>query len=154
LTPASRRRLEGVIVSASPQVLVERFYHDVWMRADESAAHDILEPELVFRGSLGVERRGVDGFLDYVRAVHGALADYTCTIEDLVTAPGRAAARVRFAGRHRGPLLGVPATGRRVAWTGAAFFTLGDRRIRRIWVLGDLDALKAQLGVAAGEASG
>jgi predicted ester cyclase len=54
-----------------------------------------------------------------------------------------------FSGRHRAPLLGVPATGRQVSWAGAAFFTIADARIASLWVLGDIEGLKRQL-----EASG
>ncbi len=46
-------------------------------------------------------------------------------------------------------LFGVPATGRVVAWTGAAFFATDARLITEVWVLGDVDALKRQLGAAA-----
>jgi predicted ester cyclase len=80
-----------------------------------------------------------------MREVHSALADYRCTIEDLVEDDGRAAARVRFEGVHRGELLGFAPTGRRVAWTGAAFFTVSADRLTDVWVLGDLDSLRRQL---------
>ena len=50
-----------------------------------------------------------------------------------------------FSGRHRGPLLGVPATRRRVSWAGAAFFTFSGGRIADVWVLGDLHGLAEQL---------
>jgi predicted ester cyclase len=39
----------------------------------------------------------------------------------------------------------MPATGRRVSWAGAAFFTFSDDRIADLWVLGDVDALRRQL---------
>jgi len=129
----------------SPRVLVERFYHVVWNRADDAAARDLLDPAFRFRGSLGPEKIGADGFIDYMRSVHAALANYECVIEDLIEGSDRAAARMRFRGTHRGPLLGFPPTGREVSWAGAAFFTTASDRITALWVLGDLDALKAQL---------
>lgn len=132
-----------------PRRLVERFYHEVWNRADEATAHAILHPAFTFRASLGPVRTGPGGFIGYLRAIHAALGDYTCTIEDLIEQDRRAAARMRFAGLHRGELFGVPATGRSVAWAGAAFFETDGRRIIDLWVLGDVDALKRQLGAAA-----
>lgn len=129
--------------------LVERFYHDLWNRADESVAYDILSPDFRFRGSLGPERRGPDGFVDYMRSVHAALADYVCEIEGLVVDDDRVAARMLFHGTHRAPFFGVPATGRTIRWAGAAFFTMTRGRIAALWVLGDIDAVKAQLGAPA-----
>lgn len=125
--------------------LVERFYHEVWNAADETVAREILDPDFRFRGSLGPERRGQDGFIEYMRSVHDALADYTCIIEDLVATDDRVAAQMTFRGVHRADFFGVAATGRTVAWAGAAFFTIGENRIRSLWVLGDVDSLKQQL---------
>lgn len=124
----------------SPRELVARFYRDVWERADESAAREILRPDLSFRGSLGPVMRGVDAFVGYMRSIHAALADYTCIIEDLVATEDRAAARL-----HRGPFLGVAPTGREIRWAGAAFFRVEGTQIAEIWVLGDLDSVKKQL---------
>ncbi len=132
--------------ATSLRTLVERFYTEVWNRGDEDAARAILAQDFRFRGSLGVTADDVDGFLAYVRSVRGALGDYRCIIDDMIVDGGnRAAARMTFTGVHRGTLLGVAATHRTVAWSGAAFFTMADGRIAELWVLGDLDALRRQL---------
>jgi len=81
--------------------LVRRFYDEVWNRADEAVAREILRQDFRFRGSLGPERRGPDGFIDYLRATHRALGGYVCIIDDLIataTAPPRA---MTFKGVHR-----------------------------------------------------
>jgi len=128
--------------------LVERFYHDLWNRADASVAYEILSPDFRFRGSLGPERHGPDGFVGYMQSVHAALANYICEIEDLVATGDRVAARMLFHGTHQAPFFGVAATGRTIHWAGAAFFTMTQGRIAALWVLGDIDAVKAQLGAA------
>lgn len=141
-------------MAADPETLVRRFYAEVWGRADEAVARDILHPELAFRGSLGPERRGVEGFIDYMRSVHAALGEYRCIVEELVAAETSAAAHMTFTGIHRGDFFGMPATGRRITWAGAAFFTVVDGRIATLWVLGDVDGLKAQLGARDGSSFG
>ena len=130
---------------AAPRALVERFYEEVWNRGDESAARAILQPDFRFRGSLGAAAQDIEGFLVYVRSVRASLGDYRCIIDDLVESSSRAVARMPFTGIHRGDLLGVAATGRRVSWSGAAFFTMANDRIAELWVLGDVDSLKGQL---------
>lgn len=143
-------------MTADPKTLVERFYAEVWNRADEAVAHEILHPELSFRASLGPVRSGPDGFIAYLRSVHAALADYRCIIEDLIATQDRAAARMRFVGVHRGEFFGVPATGREITWAGGAFFRVADGQLAEIWVLGDIDSVKSQLGAdgAAGFGNG
>lgn len=134
----------------TPRELVESFYADVWNQKDEAQARRILAPELEFRGSLDDVRKGVDGFLDYARSIHAALEGFTCTIRETMAEGNRVAARMLFHGTHQGKMFGVAATGKRIEWAGAAFFDIRDGQIHRIWVLGDVDGVKKQLGVSAG----
>ena len=69
---------------------VEQFYHRVWNGADEAEARRILGRDFRFRGSLGPELRGPDGFIAYMRAVHGALGGFTCHIEEIIAAADHA----------------------------------------------------------------
>ena len=126
--------------------LVRRFYDVVWNRADEQAAHEILHPSFAFRASLDPERQGLEGFINYMRAIHAALGDYTCIVDELLVDVAKAAARLSFAGRHQGEFFGVSGTGRTIGWAGAAFFETDGRQIVRLWVLGDIDGVKQQLG--------
>ena len=129
----------------SARELVEAFYFEVWNRADKNRAREILHDSFRFRGSLGAERVGPHGFIAYMRDVHRALGDYRCIIDDLVVEEGRAAARMRFTGRHQDVFQGVPATGRQITWSGAAFFRCENGQITDLWVLGDLVELRRQL---------
>ena len=132
-------------ISTSPAQLVERFYAEVWNRADEAVAYSILSPAFRFRASLGPETIGLSGFIGYMRSIHAALGSYTCTIIEMVEQADRVAARMRFSGLHRAEFLGVQATGREIVWSGAAFFRIKENAISELWVLGDVDAVKQQL---------
>ncbi|MBY8975463.1 ester cyclase [Rhodobacteraceae bacterium NNCM2] len=134
----------------TPAELASRFYADVWNRRDFDVAYKIIAPDFVFRGSLGPERRGIDGFLDYVEAVHAALEGFTCTIVDLIETDDRVAARMLFRGIHRAEFFGVAASNREIEWAGAAFFTTEGGKLSELWVLGDVDAVKRQLGEGRG----
>jgi len=125
--------------------LVESFYDRLWNRVDLAIASEILHPEVSFRGSVGLAAVGRSAVCDYVTMVTTALADYRCDVEELIVEGPSAAAKVRFSGIHSGDFLGYPPTGRRVEWTGAAFFVEEDEMLRDIWVLGDLAKLRDQL---------
>jgi steroid delta-isomerase-like uncharacterized protein len=134
--------------------LVASFYADIWNEGDLSAVPTLLREDFTFRGSLGAERTGHDGFAAYVTMVRGALADYRCDVLDLVAEDQRAFARMRFSGLHVGEFLGFAPTGRRIEWLGAALFTMGeDGRIADLWVLGDVATLTAQLETARAKAT-
>ena len=130
----------------TPKELVECFYHEVWNKADERFAREILDVNFRFKGSLGPEKNDQNGFIAYMRSVHAALGNYRCVIEDLVIDENRAAARMTFSGKHSGKFFGVDATGRVIKWAGAAFFTMSNERIAKLWVLGDIDSVRQQLG--------
>jgi predicted ester cyclase len=128
-----------------PRILVERFYFEVWNRADEQAAREILHRDFKFRASLGPEKHGPDGFIDYMRSINAALGNFTCIVDDLITTENRAAAGMTFKGVHCGRFFDVEPTGREVQWAGGAFFTTADKQITELWVLGDVDSLKQRL---------
>ena len=127
---------------------MERFYFEAWNQADERVAREILHRDFRFRASLGPERQGPEGFIDYMRSIHAALAQYTCVIDDLIAAENRVAARMTFKGVHRGRLFDVEPTGREIRWAGGAFFTIADGQIVDLWVLGDVDSVKNQLNAS------
>jgi predicted ester cyclase len=143
----SRSKLESGEIAASRLVTI--FYDQLWNKADESVAQEILHAEFRFRGSLGPVRNGPNAFIDYQHSVRAALADFRCIVDELICTDTRAAARMTFTGRHRGPFFGVPATANAIQWAGAAFFTTDRRQITELWVLGDVDAVKRQLGAEA-----
>jgi steroid delta-isomerase-like uncharacterized protein len=132
-------------MTATASELVERFYHQVWNRADEAEARKILRADFRFRASLGPELRGPGGFIAYLRSVHAALENFTCTIEELLATDDRVAARMSFRGTHRGTMFGIAATGRDIRWSGAAFFKIEGGMIAELWVLGDIEAVRRQL---------
>ncbi len=124
---------------------VRRFYAEIWNQVDTAAIPEVLDAAVTFRGSLGSVRTGHAEFSAYVHEVTGALADYRCDIERLVAEGDQVVAKMMFSGVHRASLLGMPATGRRVAWAGAAFFSFRDGLVADLWVLGDLAGLQKQL---------
>ena len=131
----------------TPTQLIERFYHELWNKAEEAVAYDILHADFRFRGSLGPERRGPDGFLEYLRSVRASLPDFMCHIQEIISENQQAVARMEFVGTHGGLFYEMFPTHKKITWAGAAFFKTDGAQITELWVLGDIDAIKQQLGV-------
>ncbi|MDX6371790.1 MAG: hypothetical protein QOD98_778 [Nocardioidaceae bacterium] len=125
--------------------LVRSFYDDLWNRWDDVAVDAVLSPGFGFRGSLGTTTVGRDGWRGYRDTVRAGSWDFHNEVVTLVCSESSAAARLLYSGTHTGPLLGLPATGRRFEYAGAAFFTLEDGLLASAWVLGDLEGLRGQL---------
>ena len=126
--------------------LVRRFYEELWNRWDDEGVDDLLAEDFTFRGSLGTETAGRAEWRSYRDAVRAGASDFHNELVTLVAHGDRAAARLRYSGTHTGRLAGLPATGRRFTYAGAAFFEAQQGRLASAWVLGDLTALQEQLG--------
>jgi steroid delta-isomerase-like uncharacterized protein len=133
------------MATSTEELLVRRFYDEAWNGWDDRAADELLADDFRFRGSLGSEVEGRDAWRAYRDRIRRAVPDFHNEVVDLVTAPGRAAARLRYTGHVHGALLGRLGNGRAIAYDGAAFFVCSSGRLASAWVLGDLDALHRQL---------
>jgi len=131
--------------AAANRRLVETFFNVMWNTWSESTMREILTEDVDFRGSIGLQVNGHDGFLGYMQTIRDAFPDFHNHIEDIIATADRAVARLTYSGTHRGVLLGRPPTGRRIEYAGVAMFTMAGGRISRVWVLGDLWGLMQQL---------
>lgn len=127
------------------EVLVRRFYEELWNRWDDSVVDEILTPDFEFRGSLGDVTRGRDEWRGYRDKVRLAVPDFHNEIVELVSSQGQAAARLVYTGHHRGMLLGHQGQGAPIRYEGAAFFRCAAGQLAGAWVLGDIDAVRRQL---------
>jgi steroid delta-isomerase-like uncharacterized protein len=125
--------------------LVGAFYDLLWNRWDDPAVDVVLAEDFHFRGSLGAEVSGRQEWRTYRDMVRAGSSDFFNEVVEVVIEGDRAAVRLDYSGTHDGPLLGLPASGRRFSYSGAAFFEASDGQLISGWVLGDLVALKAQL---------
>lgn len=123
------------------KAVVERFYLDMWNRADKSHIPGIFHDGFTFRGSLGPVLVGHDEFAGYVDSVVGPLENYTCDILEMTEEDNRVCVKLLFHGTHRGEMMGYAPTGKRVEWHGSAHFTFEGDKVRDLWVLGDVHGL-------------
>jgi aspartyl-tRNA synthetase len=77
--------------------------------------------------------RGLDAYAAELRAVVRAFPDYHWELRHLLVDSPWIAARFTDTGTHRGPFLGVPATGRSIAVPEFAFYRVDAGRIAEVW---------------------
>jgi len=78
--------------------------------------------------------------------VQHAFPDFQNRINQMVAEDDCVVARLTYTGTHRGEIFGIPATGKRISYAGAAFYRIANDRIAEGWVLGDVAGLLRQLG--------
>jgi steroid delta-isomerase-like uncharacterized protein len=125
--------------------LVRRFYDEAWNRWNDHIVDALLAEDFAFRGSLGDETQGREAWRAYRDRVRAAVPDFHNEIVDLITSPGRAAARIFSTGHHHGVLLGRPGRGQPIGYAAVALFHCDSGELTSAWVLGDLESLRHQV---------
>jgi steroid delta-isomerase-like uncharacterized protein len=131
------------------KILIRRFCDEMWNPWNFAKADEILAEGIVFRGSLGDEKRGREEFRGYMRKVQSAFPDFHNAVEEMIAEEDRVVTRMMYRGTHRGEIFGVAPTGKKIAYAGAAFFRIADGKVTEGWVLGDLLSVLRQIGAGA-----
>ncbi|MDT3395889.1 ester cyclase [Streptomyces sp. B1866] len=82
---------------------------------------------------LGTAARGPQGLRDHLTGLHRAFPDLLTEVADLFGHGDRVVARLLHRGTHRGPWLGVPATGRTVEFSQTVVFRTAGAKIAEAW---------------------
>ena len=143
--------MSGVVNKA----LFGQFVEEVFHRGDLDAVGRRFAPDAVIHDP-GVELRGPVALRPAVRGLLAAFPDLRITVEDQVAEGDRLAVRYRGEGTHRGEWRGIPATGRRIRYTGILIVRFDGDRIAAYWAQPDLLGLLRQLDAVrvAGATSG
>ena len=108
------------------------------------ALHSIVSPDYVVHPE---EVRGADGLAEMVQSYRNAFSDLAVTIEHQFAEGDYVATRTTFRGTHDGDLMGTPATGRQVEFSGLTISRCRDGKIEEEWEITDTITLLRQLGI-------
>src|SRR5215813_3898569 len=131
--------------TATRQALIQRYCEELWNGWNFALVDSLIDPNIVFRGSLGIEVKGWEGFVSYMRTVRAAFPDFRHLVEEVIEEGDAMAVRLTLEGTHRGPVFGIAPTGKHVRYAAVALFHFAQDRIARGWVLGDIAGLRSQL---------
>jgi steroid delta-isomerase-like uncharacterized protein len=134
--------------SEDTRAVVRRYVDELLNGHRLERADDVLAPDFVgyFPGT-PEPVRGVAGWRRNFGGFLAAFPDYAETREELIVEADAAAARIMFRGTHRGELVGIPPTGKRVEVGGMAILRVRAGKIAAQWAAADMLGLMQQLGV-------
>jgi steroid delta-isomerase-like uncharacterized protein len=111
-------------------------------RLDEVMSFDVLTPKIMPDMPSGLEG---------AKAVHHktllGMPDFHTEIQDLIAEGDKVVARVLMTGTHTGNFYGIPATGKRVEFTGVFIARIENGKIVEHWGEEDSYGLLLQLGL-------
>lgn len=128
-----------------------RWFEEVWNEGREDLMPLLAAADVVAHGIAGPDdvAYGLEaGFKPMYRTLRGAFPDIHFTVDEVIGSGEMVALRWSVRGTHRGDELGMPATGKSVAFTGMTFARVVDGKIVEGWNNWDMMGLMNQIGAA------
>lgn len=119
-----------------------------WDRGDVDALDAVLSPDYRRIGASG-DAQNLTEFKASIVATRSAFPDLNTVVDDLLVEGDRVAVRWHSTGNHQHSFLGVPATKREVAVSGATFARFEGDHIVEEFVTWDPRTLLSALGILA-----
>lgn len=124
--------------------------------ADAANSHDperisatvdeIFDPNWRAGGQMPIEANGPQDIKDVFATLHQAFPDLHISVEALIAEGDEVVCRERITGTHRGSYMGLPATGKKVAYNEITIARFAEGRIIETWGVVDVLSLMKQLG--------
>jgi steroid delta-isomerase-like uncharacterized protein len=133
-------------IEANKEV-VRTYTQTVFNQHRTDRASDFLAREVKWHGGTLGTVEGLDNVAALVSGFIDALPDLTATEQDIVAEGDTVAVRYVVEATHKGELLGIPATGRRVGWEAVDVYRVSNGKIVEEWAGDDMLAILANLGV-------
>lgn len=103
------------------KALARRELEELWSEGNLAVADEIFAPDFVSHQHSHPDTQDVHGvaaYKDFVRQIHRAFPDLHYTLEDQIAEGDKVMTRNVASGTHKGALMGIEPTNRRVRWAG------------------------------------
>jgi steroid delta-isomerase-like uncharacterized protein len=125
--------------------IVRRFSDELWGQGNLAAGDQLLAVDLIEHNPLPGQASGREGHKQVVALFRSAFPDLHVVTEDLVEEGDRVVLRWKAEGTHRGDLMGLAPTGKRVTLTGIEILRINGGQIVERWAEDNGQAALAQL---------
>ncbi len=127
------------------KALFKNFVDEIFHSSNLGALDQLFTPDALIHDP-GVEIRGPLALRRAVRGLLAAFPDLRITVEDQIAEGDRLAVRYRGEGTHRAEWRGIPASGKRISYTGMLIVCFESGQIAEYWAQPDLLGVLRQLG--------
>lgn len=130
------------------RAVVRRFLEDTHSGRLE-VIEQTVSPNIVTHGLFGMDPDSREGYRRFFQVIGAALQQMDFSIDAMLAEEDKVAVHFSLSAIHGGELLGVPATGRPVQFSGMVIYRLVGGMIRETWLYPDHIALQRQLDLRA-----
>jgi steroid delta-isomerase-like uncharacterized protein len=127
-------------MSAEENKAIALRFGQVWGKGDISIVDELASPSLrVSNPLMPAPADGIQAFKEVLAMVHSAFPDIEIKIGEPIAEGDRVALSWTMSGTHTGDMMGMPPTGKNVAWSGITFYRIAGGKV--IDERGEEDAL-------------
>lgn len=137
------------------KAVVQRFVDEVLNGQSVEAADEILAPDHILNYMLLPEPMiGAKAWEQSVAGYWSAFPDMVVTIDNMIGEGDQVAARWTAVATHKGALMGIPPSGRKVTWIGQGVYRIVNGQIVEQWGIDDAMGLMQRISAPAEGGSG
>lgn len=129
--------------------LLRRFWEEVFNGKKLAVIDELFAPDWVYHGAGGQEIHGPEELKQFLSIYFSAFPDFHANVEDLIAEGDRVASRATCYGTHKGELMGIAPTGKRVTVPVICISRLANNKIVEDFELVDIFGMLQQLGVSS-----
>jgi steroid delta-isomerase-like uncharacterized protein len=118
----------------------------IWDEGDMAAADAYFSPDVIVHGAPPGTPPGVEGVKQGIIAFRAGLPDLHLEMDDVIAEGDKVVCRYTLSGTHTGELMGIPASGKKVAMEGIGIVRFQDGRVAEFWGAADELGLMQQVG--------
>jgi steroid delta-isomerase-like uncharacterized protein len=141
-------------MSAQNKAIVRRVFDEVWVKGNMAVVDELIAPNHVDHRAMPGMPPGREGVKQLVSMYRGAFPDFRATIEDQLAEGDKVVTRWSAQGTHRGALMGIPATGKQVKFSGITINRIVGGKVSESWASVDQLGIMQQLGLVPSPGQG
>ena len=126
---------------------IVRRYQEIYNSNELDGLAEVVSDDLLTPNIMPAIPPGLEGAKVAHRLMLAGFPDYQTVIEDMLAEGEKVAARIKMTGTNTGEFMGIPATGKRVEFTGIYIARISNGKIVEHWGEEDSVSLLQQLGV-------
>ena len=126
--------------------LSKKLFEEVWNKGNLDVVDDLIALDYVIHMG-NKDLVGIDNYKNFVKIYRNAFPDIYYTVNDLIAEDDKVVERWSAQGTHKGELLGIPPTNKKLKVTGIDIVRIKEGKMVERWAEYDFQGMMEQLGV-------